>query len=272
MIIIELMNKSKKYTLTLTLLLIVSICVLLILQYKHAYIEKFNASANTVVVTAYYPLHKNKHGHQKYIGWIKNFFNGVKCEIVCFCSEAMKPELETLANESNANILFSVNEFDSFTMMSPSQMDIWREFNKIDPEQSIHSPELYAIWAAKQEFVNKAMQLKPADIYVWCDIGCFRTPHTCDFKHTYKYVQPGKIVGLDIENMIGGTVLAGDKTAWEIFSTLYLNELKANPHGKDQIIYKRILNPSNSVIITPPSTINHDPWFHFTYIFDSNYV
>jgi hypothetical protein len=234
--------------------------------------ESFNASPNTVVVTAYYPLHKNKHGHQKYIGWIKNFFSGVKCDIVCFCPQDMKDELEKVASEHNARVIFSVREFDSFDMMSASQMDIWKEFNKIDPEQSIHSPELYAIWAAKQEFVREAMIMKPADIYVWCDIGCFRDPHTCDFKHTYKYIEPGKIVGLDIADMIGGTILAGDKLAWDTFSDLYLKELKANPHGKDQIIYKRILNSSYSVIITPPNTIKHDPWFHFTYIFDSNYV
>jgi hypothetical protein len=263
------MNKNNKYIPTLILLLIVSICTLLVLQYiQRPQREHFNDSTDVCVVTAYYPLHKNKHGHQKYKNWIKYFFEGVTCDIICFCPAEIHDELLELAGQ-NSRVKFVVREFDSFDMMSASQMDVWRTFHLSDPEKDVHSPELYAVWAAKQEFVREAIKMNSADIYVWCDIGCFRESRMCDFKHTYKYVQPGKITGLSISNMIGGGVLAGDKDAWELFARLYLDELKSNPHGKDQIIFKRVLNDTNAVIITPSKDETRDPWFYLTYIFNS---
>ena len=66
--------------------------------------------------------------------------------------------------------------------------------------------------------------------------------------------------------MIGGGVLAGDKNAWKLFSENYITELNANIHGKDQIIYKRILNDTNAVIIHP-NNMYGNPWFFLTYIF-----
>jgi hypothetical protein len=65
---------------------------------------------------------------------------------------------------------------------------------------------------------------------------------------------------------IGGGVLAGDKDAWNNFTKLYLEELERDIDGKDQIIYQRILNDSNAVIIEP-SYCYGDPWFYLTYIF-----
>jgi hypothetical protein len=66
--------------------------------------------------------------------------------------------------------------------------------------------------------------------------------------------------------MIGGGVLSGDKDAWNIFSKNYISELHRNIHGKDQVIYKRVLNETNAVIIKPNNKYG-DPWFFLTYIY-----
>ena len=61
-------------------------------------------------------------------------------------------------------------------------------------------------------------------------------------------------------------VLAGDSNAWSIFSKNYLEELEKNLQGKDQVIYRKVLNNSNSLIIQPNDKYG-DPWFFLTYIF-----
>jgi hypothetical protein len=148
----------------------------------------------------------------------------------------------------------------------------WEEFYKIDPEKHFHSPELYSIWGAKQEFVSESIKLQDAKCYVWCDVGCFRFKRPGSFKNTLNFIQPGKITCLDtimlypIVPLIGGGVLAGDSNAWSIFSKNYLEELEKNLQGKDQVIYRKVLNNSNSLIIQPNDKYG-DPWFFLTYIF-----
>jgi hypothetical protein len=178
----------------------------------------------------------------------------------------MEAEFRILAG---SNVRLVVREFSSFPMMSAEQMEKWRAWHLTDPERHIHSPELYAIWATKPDFVLEAMRLYQALIYVWCDIGCFREPgRPGSFEHTPKYIMPGKITCLGIANIIGGTVLAGDRNAWRIFATQYSIELAANLHGKDQDIFKRFLTDETANIIYPHNRFG-DPWFFLPYIFST---
>jgi hypothetical protein len=41
-----------------------------------------------------------------------------------------------------------------------------------------HSPELYAIWYEKKEFVKRTIETNPfsSDKFIWCDAGCLRYP------------------------------------------------------------------------------------------------
>ena len=215
------------------------------------------------IVTAYYPVRTGKHSQNDYKEWYTNFFTCVTAPIICFCAKEMEDEFRSIMKE---NVTLVIRDFHSFQMMSKDQMAKWYEWYKSDPEILIHSPELYAVWAAKQEFVLEAMKLVKYSIYIWCDIGCFRFRRPGGFQNTSNYILPGKITCLDIANTIGGTVLAGDIDAWTNFSKKYLDELAQNIHGKDQDIYKRILNSENANIIQP-NQIYGDPWFYLTYIF-----
>jgi hypothetical protein len=223
----------------------------------------FKFEKKRVVVTAYYPLQKAKHSQEKYFEWISFFFQSVTCEVVCFCDPTLESRLKNMAE---TNVTFVPREFSSFEMMSEPYMKLWSDFYRVDPEQHHHSPDLYAVWAAKQEFVREAMKIADSDIYVWCDIGCFRTVRNGSFKSVDKFVSENKITCLSILDTIGGGVLAGDKLAWKQFSKKYIEELKKNPHGKDQVIYKRILNSTNANII-PATDEFGDEWFHLTSLF-----
>jgi hypothetical protein len=220
-------------------------------------------NSSHAVVTAYYPIPTGKHTKGDYKKWYTQFFNCVTCPVICFCPQALETDFKLLAKN---NVTLIIRGFDSFEMMSPERMYAWKEWHNLDPEKNIHSPELYAVWAAKQEFVKEAIKLSDYSIYTWCDIGCFRTIRPGSFDYVSNYIKPSKITCLSIANMIGGGVLSGDKNAWDIFSSNYIAELKVNIHGKDQVIYKRILNESNAVILQPNNKYG-DPWFFLTYIF-----
>lgn len=225
---------------------------------------------DNLVITAYYPVKTGKHSTNDYDIWIQNFFECVICPVIFFCDSQMKLKLEDKAGK---NIRFIERDFYSFKLMQEPWKSRWEEFHKIDNEKHLHSPELYAIWGAKQEFVQEAIQLQESKSYIWCDVGCFRFKRPGSFKNTLNFIQPEKITCLNVsnlpgitENVIGGGVLAGDKNAWSLFRKNYLEELEKNINGKDQIIYARILNNSNANIINPTYQYG-DAWFFLTYIF-----
>jgi len=157
----------------------------------------------------------------------------------------------------------------SYTLTSPEWVEKWSKQCEKDPEK--HCPELYMIWALKQEFVAKAIQANHygSTHYVWCDIGCFRSPENfpegCSFaERTPEVVQPGKTTILLIEDsyigsvngtFIGGGVLAGDIESWNTFSknfieTLELFEKSGRFCGKDQELYRYMIEtyPSTFVV------------------------
>jgi hypothetical protein len=221
------------------------------------------------LVTAYYPLPEKKHSDAAYDTWIHIFFACVTCKVFVFCPQEIADKYTSIAGE---NVTFLVRPFESFTMMSPEYMQIWKQFHEIDPERGHHNPNLYAIWAAKQEFVCEVIREHKFDTYVWCDIGCFRTPRCGSFEYVEQYCVPHKITCLYLPqyDTIGGGVLVGDARAWLNFATNYLKHLHDSPHGKDQVIYRRFIHTDNANIIVPSflSYIpNYDPWFHLTYIF-----
>lgn len=226
---------------------------------------RFHDNRKTTIVTAYYPLKKSKFNHEIYMNWISNFFECVTADVICFCPSKLEEQFKKLAKPNHQII---VREFDSWDMMSESQMKIWEEFHKTDHETK-HCPDLYAIWAAKQEFVRESINLTKSDIYVWCDIGCFREKRNANFENTKNFINEDKLTCLRLDgyHTFGGGVLTATKNGWNEFSKNYLEELKRNPHGKDQIIYNRILNNNNATIIRPTKNFEYDEWFYLTYLF-----
>ena len=215
------------------------------------------------VVTAYYPLSKCKHSPEKYMEWIHKFFECVTCPVVCFCPPELEARFQTL-NKGNVRIV--PREFTSFKMMSPEWMEKWRTWYLVDPERAYHSPELYAVWAAKQEFVREAIPMVDSTHYVWCDIGCFRTERNGSFRKAPRYCVGDKLTCLHVSNTIGGGVLAGTPKAWALFSETYIKSLTESVNGKDQTVYNRILNATNATIIPANDSLG-DKWFYLTYIF-----
>jgi hypothetical protein len=229
------------------------------------------------IVTAFYPLERSKHGVRKYIEWVRNFFQ-IPRPMVVYTNARMAPLLERIREGLPVTAPFRVitKEFDTFAMTTPARMEMWRRHWHLDPEARIHSPELYAVWAVKQECVALAIAEDPLglghDWYVWCDIGIQRHPEMQRYYDTFtdaipSLCHPGAIHFLEVAPIpdslvarrgevpmpypppsvtLGGGCIAGDRAAWAAFSAAYITMLDHFEErrwfaGKDQIVFFAML-------------------------------
>jgi hypothetical protein len=230
-------------------------------------------SSTTTIVTAFYPLEKSKHSVQKYIEWARNFCQ-IPRHMVIFTTASFVPLFADLRSRFTDITRIVIKEFDSYALTAPTQMEMWHRQWLKDPEARIHSPELYAVWAIKQECVSIVATEMPFghDWYVWCDIGIQRDPSMQSYYMTFpdavpRLCIPGHIHFLEVERIpdqvvacygqspipypspsvtLGGGCIAGDRAAWTAFSGAYLEMIdRFNERGwfagKDQTIYFAML-------------------------------
>jgi hypothetical protein len=231
----------------------------------------FEFEKTVTLVTAFYPLAKSKHGLQTYMSWASIFFRCVTVPIVCYCDKQAIHSLQKLAG---SNVTFQVRPFESWPYSQQEWMTRWASWWASDPEKDRHSPELYAIWASKLSFVQQTIRDRESDVYVWCDIGAFRSARPGHFKYIWQHVVQDKITCLrlydsyDKTMTIGGGILAGNAKAFQNFQELYDKELNRDINGKDQRIFRRILDTSNANIIDAPQDMPEwKQWFYLTYLF-----
>jgi hypothetical protein len=227
---------------------------------------------STTVVSAFYPLSKSKHSLAKYLEWIKQFCR-IPCNLVVFTDVGAASAIREARGSLSLHLI--ERPFESFEMTSPAMMKFWNHHHVIDVEKSIHSPELYAVWAMKQELIRLVIAENPfhSTWFVWCDIGIHREPSLHSFYESFpsktsEVCPPGRICFLEVERIsdsfvadwsaaapmkypvpwttLGGGCIAGDATAWNEFGTAYVEMLREFDRngwfaGKDQVIYFAIL-------------------------------
>ena len=154
-------------------------------------------------------------------------------------------------------------------------MSFWAKQHELDPEKNIHSPELYAVWALKQECVRNAIAMNSfqSKQFVWCDMGIQRYSALQDFYSTFpnevgRMCPEGRLSFLEVvpipesyvsdwkeskpmlypvpNTTLGGGCIAGDAEAWQEFGEAYKDMLQEFAKrgwfaGKDQILYFAIL-------------------------------
>ena len=258
------------------------------------------------IVTAFYPLKESKHGVRKYLEWIRNFCL-IPRPMVLFTDSRTAPLLERLRNYLPPSLTHMiVKELDTYDMTSPDRMTFWRQQSAMDPEANIHNPELYAVWALKQECVSLAIAANPFghDWYVWCDIGIQRVADLRAFYDTFpdqvpSLWAPGRIHFLEVQPIpdalvaqrgripmpypapsitLGGGCIAGDCAAWAAFSAGYIAMLERFRQrgwfaGKDQIVYFAMLMERSmpfrlfhAVPVGTPPYVPHIHWMSFPVI------
>jgi hypothetical protein len=233
---------------------------------RHTKIE-FNAKPlETTVVTAFYPL-KAKHSIEKYMEWIQ-YFCQIQCSLVVYTDENFVPFFQQLRKGLPTTIISKA--LSSYEMTNSTWLPLWTKHHELDPEKHIHTPDLYSVWAIKQECVALTIQANPfnTEWFVWCDVGIHRDPSThglyVEFPLSVPALcKPGHIGLLEINPIpetflnyteilpapnvsLGGGCIVGDRAAWASFCTGYKDMLttmdaRGEFIGKDQTVFFRML-------------------------------
>lgn len=250
------------------------------------------------VVTAYYPI-KSKFSKERYLEWGKTFMK-LESPVVLFTEEHLVSELQEL--RENRPIRFVTLPFEELDTWVKYKNN-WIENHKIDPENSYHTPELYAIWAQKAFFVERAIQSNyfNTDFFFWCDFGAFRNPsidtvilqtfpQTVHFKgdrlllqsigdltESDKIIKDDEIYAEKISaswnevRLVGG-LWGGSSNAclkwkkeYQEMLEMYFN--RGRFAGKDQIVMLStyLKNPKLATVVKC-SLSNVDEWFFFEYL------
>ena len=125
------------------------------------------------VVTAFYPI-KSKFPSTKYFEWAHTFMK-LSSPIILFTDASLTALFKSMRGDKPIFIVeLPFDELDTWKLYENK----WKAHWHIDPEKHIHTPELYAIWAQKVFFVERAIELNvfSTDYFFWCDIGAFRNP------------------------------------------------------------------------------------------------
>jgi len=246
------------------------------------------------VVSAYYPI-PSKFKIDVYIKWMVQFWPKTQCPLVFFTEPSIVPQIEELLKGRGKTLVVGVpfRELAAFTKLSPM---VWGHTQGLDPEREKHSPELYAVWYEKKEFVLRAIEMNPfgSDRFVWCDAGIGRNPEWLDKMQAFparEIVPCGKMLVLQIAPFkdgdeipdahgirgnfgervtVGGGILASDVAGWKSWSKAYdamlmRYYLAERFIGKDQTIMASMIleNPELAMVIKTPEVLNSiQKWFY----------
>jgi hypothetical protein len=249
------------------------------------------------IVTAYYPI-KSKFSKERYLEWGKTFMK-LESPIILFTEEYLISELKQLRESRPIEFIpLPFEELDTWKLYKNK----WIENHTIDPENLYHTPELYAIWAQKAFFVEKAIILNyfNTDYFFWCDFGAFRNPNinntilqtfptityfnndklllqsVGDLTELEKIIKDDGIYGEKISvnwnnvrlvgGLWGGSIRACLQWKKEYQAMLEKYFIKGRFAGKDQIVMLStyLENPMLANVVKP--TINVDIWFFFQYL------
>lgn len=127
------------------------------------------------VVTAYYPI-QSKFSIEQYMGWIVNFWPKTECSLVFYTDPVFVGVFEGLF-QSRGSVKVIGLPFSSLSAFKKLSYKVWTGAKLLDKESS-HTPELYALWYEKKEFVLRTIHTNPfcSDRFVWCDAGIGRIP------------------------------------------------------------------------------------------------
>jgi hypothetical protein len=253
------------------------------------------------VVSAFYVMN-SKFPPAQYMNWIQTFLYNIPCHLVFFTDEDLIPMLESMRHPFMDRTKFIALPREQWTAYTKYGKSFWASQHTIDHEKAIHSPDLYAIWYEKKEFVKRAIELNPFkhNYFIWCDAGAFRYPEWIPELKNFggpgiDQVIPGnRLVVLQVEpfssedeedflidqigkfdhvNRIGGGIQGGTEESWHQWSNLYDAKLQQRVDkrmfvGKDQTIMAALVSQyPNAVKVIPANRSIRDHWFTLLFTF-----
>ena len=241
------------------------------------------------IVTCFYPI-RSKFPPQQYIEWARRFMRLAK-PIVLFTVAELSPLFRELRGDRPMHIVETpFEELDTWVRYKDRWIADWEQ----DHEKAHHTPELYAIWAQKAFFVDRAASLNPfnCEHFFWCDIGALRTEvpsgvyknfpdlarfpaddriimssvHSLEDNDTKKY-EDGIVGNFRYVDRIVGGLWGGNRHACKRWLQAYTKELEAyfcvgRFAGKDQsVMLSAYLADRSLAYILQPALADVNPWF-----------
>ena len=253
-------------------------------------LDHYKKQCEVTVVTGYFPI-KSKFPINEYLEWLK-FWKDLPCKLVIFTVEELVPMFESLRFSQLNYTKIIPMKLENLEAFKTYGTDFWIE-QKLQDHEQYHTPELYAIWYEKKEFIKKAIEFDffKSKKYVWCDAGICRNvnwiPITKSFPISSKIPDDKFLVlritnfekKLDLKyiNCVGGGILAASKEYWLKFIEQYDIVLKefVNDNkfvGKDQtIIANMYLKDPNFFLLFPilPNLDGFTSWFSLLFYLSS---
>lgn len=256
------------------------------------------------IVSAYYPI-RSKFKKEQYLSWGATFL-ALSSPIVLFTNEEMAPILKELRGEKPMDII--IWPMEEWKTWKEGESERWKEQYEKSPERHFanHTPELYALWAHKGHFMERAMDVNPFQTpsFFWCDFGAFRTPpprevlerfpESNHFPSDQMLVQamcplpreewkqgpdgiygPRMIDGGWMNVRLVGGLWGGTEKACREWIAVYHDvarryALSERYMGNDQIIMlSTVLEYPERVKVVQPTRMDIDQWFFMTYLLSS---
>jgi hypothetical protein len=248
-------------------------------------------------VSAYYPI-KSKFGPDKYVKWMMDFWPKTHHPLVFFTDPAIVPLFDDMFKNRAGPTRIVGLPFGELAALTKIPSSIWLDTHRIDREAPTHTPELYALWYEKKEFVLRAIKLNAfgSEHYVWCDAGICRypewVPHLSAFPRA-QMIPPGDrmlvlrvnpftatetekdgILGnFESVNTVGGGILAASAVGWarwnDEYDKMFMRYIFAGRFvGKDQNIMASLYleQPDLVHLIDPPANMNSmQRWFYLLF-------
>jgi len=227
------------------------------------------------------------------MGWIIKFWPKTSCSLVFYTDPALVPTFERFF-ASRKSVRVVGEAFSSLSAFKKLSYKVWLKAKELDKE-SEHTPELYALWYEKKEFILRTIQSNPfcSDRFVWCDAGIGRIPEMTSAVHRFPmraHIPAGKMLVLEIDPLkkedcrneggipgnfqnsatFGGGILASDAEGWRSWSSAYdamlmRYHLAGRFIGKDQNIMASMIleQPEIAVIVQRPAALGPIAgWFY----------
>ncbi len=258
--------------------------------------------------------------------WIQNFLTYVDTPVIMFGEGEALELMKQMRREAKLEDKFFPIEkpFDQLRFSGPDWVNTWETQIQKSEFSHLQNQELYRVWANKSFFVKEAIEKNPfdSDIFVWCDAGCWRellvaqacgpswpSPkqiqanrlHILAINPVDPWVEKINALPADISHkdfiqkvdttnttIIGGTILIGDKSAWNAWVPVVEKTLEYFVEfdrfaGDDQAVIAATAlwlhkqnSPNKPLFIKSPDQngfcmINNQPcgdiWFFFQQLF-----
>jgi uncharacterized hydantoinase/oxoprolinase family protein len=113
---------------------------------------------DVTVVTAFFPLAKSKHSVEKYKEWIESFCKG-QFQCVVYTTGEYVDFFRSRRDFRDTRVIET--RLEELEVWNQVWQTMWQNTHAVDSEKEYHSPELYAVWAAKQELVARTIGENP---------------------------------------------------------------------------------------------------------------